>query len=455
MLKNLIFVLLIFTQAVLTQQSSVPVFLLKSVNSALEMEKVNIAEGETKIFMRDGENITLILAVSTGMSGDFVKSDDKSILIARYKEGKLVISVQKQDGTQKELLSKTPDELSKYDIKVNVTSPSIKKVFVISGYDNISEDNSSPVIDMFQGKIPMNEGDYSITTEISEKSGSLNLEGETEIEYANGYYFTKLILNDGTVVNAVIDLGASHSIIMKGSLPAGVKTERSLIKEVSSEGVREIAETISGFGGELKELESCSIHKTVLGNLILEDLEYSVLDTVIKSGGKNIDAVIGLDILSMCSELQINIPNEKEKGRLVFKKTPGNEKALLNIPYTLNHGHIFVKGKVGNSIIDFIVDTGSPFNILTSNTAKKENIETEDFISVHGADGNKLKSKKGTADKVTLGDRQFQNTEFLVIDANIFDRYGISESGGIIGTELLKRFSVLTINFREKTIGLS
>lgn len=57
--------------------------------------------------------------------------------------------------------SKTPAELA-FDIKVNVISTDIKKVFKIAGYSKAEADDNSPVIDMFQGKIPLESGDYSV-----------------------------------------------------------------------------------------------------------------------------------------------------------------------------------------------------------------------------------------------------------------------------------------------------
>lgn len=119
-------------------------------------------------------------------------------------------------------LLKTPDEMKKYEIKVNVTGIQAKKVFVISKYETVSEDNNSPVIDMFQGKIPMTDGDFSITTEITEKDESLRLDGEFELEYSGGYYFTKLKLNN-RIVDAVVDLGAAQSFLIKDAVPDGVE----------------------------------------------------------------------------------------------------------------------------------------------------------------------------------------------------------------------------------------
>ena len=194
---------------------TVSVFLIKSVNNTLSLEKIDLAENEVQVFQRGGgsENISLVIPVSEGISGDFAKASDKSVMIARNKAGTLVISVQKPDGTQKELISKTSSELIKYDIKVNITGVSQKRVFNIKGYDKITEDNDSPVIDMFKGQIPMSEGDYSITTEITATKSEGKIEGEFGIEYYGGYYFTRLNLN-GKDVDAIVDLGAANSFII-------------------------------------------------------------------------------------------------------------------------------------------------------------------------------------------------------------------------------------------------
>lgn len=96
-------VLLIFSLNIYTQAADIPVFLLTNENKTLAIEKVMIADGETQAFMvgKGSDIITVILPVSAGLSGDFAKGSDSRVITARNKDGKLIISLQKSDGTQK------------------------------------------------------------------------------------------------------------------------------------------------------------------------------------------------------------------------------------------------------------------------------------------------------------------------------------------------------------------
>lgn len=436
---------------------SVSVFLLKSVYNELSIEKITLADNETKVFVKGtgSENISLILPVSAGISGDFSKAGDKSVMIARFKEGKLIISVQKQDGTQKELLSKTPDELKNYDIKVNVTGFNTKKVFNISNYDIITEDNNSPVIDMFQGKIPIGEGDYSITTEITEHQDSFNIKGEFETEYYAGYYFTKIKLNNDKTANVIIDLGAAQSFLVKSILPEDAEPYSILAKEISSDGIRTVDMPVYGFGGKISNMKACEILVTELGSIRLNKFTYNVIDSFKTVNGKSIDGIIGLDILAASGKIQIGIPKENFPAKIILGNFESKKTFSNTLPFTISQGHIFINGTAEGSDIQFILDTGSPFNFLTKQFSDAEKIPVKRYINVFGADGNEIVTHKGIIKEMSLSSQIFINSEFLFTDSKLFQRYGLSSNGGIIGTEFLKNFEMLEIDFDNKQIVLN
>lgn len=451
-LKTVIFLII----SINIHSQTVSVFLLKSVDNELSIEKITLAENETKVFVKGtgSENISLILPVSAGISGDFSKAGDKSVIIARYKDGKLIISVQKSDGTQKELLSKTPDELKEYDIKVNVTGFSTKKVFNISRYDIITEDNNAPVIDMFQGKIPIGEGDYSITTEITEHQDSFDIKGEFETEYHAGYYFTKIKLNNDKTANVIIDLGAAQSFLVKDVIPEGTEIHSIFAKEVSSEGTRILDMPVNGFGGRIENLTSCEINFAEIGSLKLNNFSFNIIDSLKTIKGKKIEGIIGLDILSASGKMLFEIPVENNAGKIILGSSALNSGYLHRIPFAFSHGHIFIKGKAARNDIQFILDTGSPFNFLPLQIAETENIRLESSIDVYGADGNALSTLEGNVEEIELNDYVFKNIKFLFTVADIFERYGMNSSWGIIGTELLRNIKFMEIDFTLKILKI-
>lgn len=455
-MKNILTAVIFLIISISIYSQTVSVFLLKSVDNELSIEKITLAENETKVFVKGtgSENISLILPVSIGISGDFSKAGDKSVMIARNKDGKLVISVQKPDGTQKELLAKTPDELKNCDIKVNVTGFTTKKVFNISGYDIVTEDSNAPVIDMFQGKIPLGEGDYSITTEITEHQDSFNLNGEFETEYHAGYYFTKIRLGNGKNANVIIDLGAAQSFLVKDVLPEGTEIRDVFAQEVSAEGTRAIDIPINGFGGRIENLTECEINTAEIGSLKLNNFTFYIIDSFKTVKGKRIEGIIGLDILSASGKMLFELPGENKTGRIILGSSAGNTVNFHSIPFAFSHGHIFIKGKAAGNDIQFILDTGSPFNFLSKQIAEKQNIRLESSIDVFGADGNSISTLEGIIEEIELNNYVFKNVKFLFANADLFERYGINSSGGIIGTELLKNFEIMEIDFALRILKL-
>ncbi|MBE2218649.1 MAG: aspartyl protease family protein [Ignavibacteria bacterium] len=440
---------------IFAQTSSVSVFLLKKSDTGLEIEKISIAENETEVFVC-GESegcITLILPVSAGTSGDFVKAGNKSVMIARFTEGKLKISVQKPDGTQKELLSKTPEELSRFDIKVNVISTDVKKVFKISGYEKAEADDSSPVIDMFQGNIPMNPGDYSITTEITDAEKSMKLEGVFDIRHHGGYYFTELVLNNSQKVNAVIDLAAAQSFLTRSAVPEGVNTFKTSSSMISADGSESVESSLSGFGGSLTGLEACSITESSLGSIKTGNWTYYVIDSLKTVDGVKIEAIIGLDILRNADFITMQIPAE-QNGKCFLSSKSMLKEPEETIPFTLSQGHIFFKGLVNGTESSFLLDSGSPFCIFPMSTAKMFNVNTTTGKKIFGADGNEIKTETGSIENITIGSIGIKNIDCLFTDSPIFAKYGLESNGGLIGTSLLNMLQLLEIDLTSQVLRI-
>ncbi len=451
---KLALILLSVSLNILAQTGTVPVFLLKNSDSGLEIEKIDIAENETQVFVCGTEGfITVILPVSAGTSGDFVKAGTKSVMIARYTEGKLKISVQKPDGTQKELLTKTPEELSRFDIKVNVISIDVKKVFKISGYEKAEVDDNSPVIDMFQGKIPLNPGDYSITTEITDAEKSLKLDGEFDLRLHGGYYFTELVLNNSRKVNAVLDLAAAQSFLIRSAVPEGVKTFKTSSTMISADGSETVESSLSGFGGSLTGLEACSITESSLGSIKTGNWTYYVIDSIKTVDGVKIEAIVGLDILKNTDFLTMQIPAENS-GKCYLSRGSMLKGPATTIPFTLSQGHIFFKGLVNGTESSFLLDSGSPFCIFPMSAAKMFNVNTTTGKKIFGADGNEIKTETGSIENISIGSIGIKNIDCLFTDSPIFAKYGLESNGGLIGTSLLNRLQFLELDLTSQVLRI-
>jgi len=451
-MKNITAAVIFFFTALSCFTQTVSVFLIKSVNNDLEIEKIDLSENEVQVFPRGGgsENISLVIPVSVGISGDLSKAADKSVIVARNKSGLLVISVQKPDGTQKDLISKSASELADYDIRVNITGTSQKKVFNIKNYDKITEDNESPVIDMFKGQIPMSEGDYSITTEITAVKKEGRIEGGFNIEYDGGYYFTKIMINNKEV-NAIVDLGAANSFLLSEALSEEVIMYDVYASEVSAEGKKSIELPLSGFGGKVNNLRACDIQKVNIGSIQFTGRTFYVLDRLANSKSRKIEAIIGMDILALADFLYFEIPKDDKNGKCLLSKNSAGKHGLA-VPFSLSHGHIFLNGVHNDKELKFLLDTGSPLSFLSEIFASENKIAVNDGITVYGADSNPVKTKKGVVSEIKIARHNLEDTEFYFVNGSILANYGLESNGGLLGTSFLASFASIEVDFRNNLI---
>jgi hypothetical protein len=106
-----------------------------------------------------------------------------------------------------------------------------------------------------------------------------------------------------------------------------------------------------------------------------------------------------------------------------------------------------------DSTVNFIFDTGANVSAITESSARKLNLRIipGSKIFVMGATGVRNEAQIGIADKITIGNIEIQNAEFIVFADNLFSfaggRYKIN---GAIGFPIFSRFE--EIAFTDSTI---
>lgn len=452
-MKQFIFLLLLILSPLCYSQTNV--FLITLEYGAPKIEKETISKDETKVFIYGGESgiISLVFPSGTGLSGDFVKLTDKKVLIVRYINDELIYSLKKDDGTLKQIIAAPVSDLPKNDYRINIVSNNVKKAFKITGYQTISEDIDSPVMNMFGDKITPQENEYIITTEIKEAATGFIDGGTGTIHFTGSYFLTEVKIGE-KLSNFVVDLAAVNSFIVKRNIPAGIKTEDLLAKQYSAKGMQMISSPVSGFGGSIKKLQTCMLPKIELGSVSLLSNTVYVIDTLFKINGKEIDGIIGMDVLQKFEAITFEIDSTKKVELLLGSSFSKNISDALKLPYTIANGHIFVKGKIGSSDVSFIVDTGSPFCFIQSELAKKENIIGEKSFSVKGADGKEITTMNADVKTITLEGNKIHNFKTKIVDSPILTGMGLKENGGLLGNSFLKNYKSITISFKEKMIYL-
>ncbi|MBN8568611.1 MAG: aspartyl protease family protein [Ignavibacteria bacterium] len=452
-MKYAILVIFLVLSPLCYSQSSV--FLITLENGTPKIEKESIAKDETKVFICGGESgiISLVFPSGAGLSGDFVKLADKKVMIVRYVNDELIYSLKKDDGTLKQIIAAPVSDLPKNDYRINLVSNNVKKAFKISSYDLISEDMDSPVMNMFGDKITPKENEFIITTEIKEASQGFLEGGIGKIRFTGNYFLTEVKIGD-KLCNFVVDLAAVNSFIVKKNVPSGIKTDDLIAKQYSADGMQVINSPVSGFGGSIKNLQTCVLPKVELGSVSLLLNTFYVIDTMFSIKGTEIDGILGMDILQRFEAVTFEIDSTKNVELLLGKCFDKNKHNAIELPYTIANGHIFVNGKIGSSDVDFIVDTGSPFSFIQSELAKNENIMGEKSFTVKGADGKEVTTMNAEVPEILLEQNTVLNFKTKIVDSPILSGMGLKNNGGLLGNSFFKNYKQLCIDFKDKKLIL-
>lgn len=452
MIKAVLFILLFLSPLCFSQTN---IFLITIENGVPQIEKDVITKDETKVYICSGESgiISVVFPVSPGLSGDFVKLSEKKILVVRNVNDELIFSLKNADGTLKEILKAPVNTLSQNDYKINLVSKDLRKAFKISAYETISEDKDSPVMNMFGDKITPQENEFIITTEIKAASSGYLEGGNTKLNFTGNYFLSEVKIGN-EVCNFVLDLAATNSIIVKNKIPAGIKTEELTAQQYSAEGRQDVEAPSSGFGGNIQNMKTCTLPDITLGSVSLKETNFYVMDSLFNLKGKQIDGIVGMDILQKFEAVTFNIDSTKAVDLLLGNNYSKNTGNAISIPFTITNGHIFVKGKIGNSDVNFIVDTGSPLSFIQTKLAEKESISGEKSVEVKGADGKKISTQKGEIAAIYIGENLIKNFKTQIVDSPLLNSLGMKESAGLLGNSFLKNYKQVSINFKENKIFL-
>lgn len=436
------------------------IFLLRETFGRVEIEKVEIDDGD--VMTLDGEDvITVVIPLGIGQSGDLVSSDmRRGTITVRSTGGELHISKKHDDGREMAYPVVKIEDLSAYDVRVNIAGgDGRKKAFRIRRYEEAEEDDG-PVIDMFAGKIPLEDGDYSITLEISAADAEANVYGETTIFYERGFLLTEGALSDGRKGWFIVDFGASGTLVSKEFLPAYIDIAEVKGLEYSDRGRREIKSVMSGAGGDVTGfLGSANPGDLIFGDVIFSDVSVKVIEVIPEFGTRKIAGILGLDLMKLCDRIAFEYPRSGPGVLMMGDRHSLSETDApsAEVPFYLVAKHIFLDGEVNEVPVSFLFDTGARSSILSDSKAKKARLnDSADGRKgeVRGLDGNPIETRSVIADRLRLGEWLRSDVPFLSADLSVFESIGLRQGGGIIGNDFLDDYQLVEIDFERNVVSL-
>jgi predicted aspartyl protease len=452
----------------MSESSECRLFVLKKTAEGYAIEAISINDNGVIVLPinKSSDIISLILPYAPGRSGDFVRLSDAHLVTVHYVQGEIRVKVRKPDNTERSMPTLKAADLKRFDVRVNVTGTDSKKAFFIRGGERVEPDDTGPVLDMFKGTIPIGPGDYSLVLEITERRSVTSVDGEARLEFVparrgtGGYLLTKVQSQDGPEEDFVVDLGAAKTLVSKSFLPKGVEIKEATAVEYSGKGKRIVKYPASGAGGTVEGLAFAKLPELRIGSLIFPNPSVIVVSelppTIATIGSRKISGIVGLDLLKQAGIVSFSyLPNASAPPKLILsdKATSAPGKAI-ELPFTIVGDHIVVKGRILETPVHFILDTGSPDCLISTSVGRATGVyeKAKAITSIRGLDGKPIEAKSVEIDNVLLESNVFSAVPFVISDLPVFKSLGIQETTALLGNSFLKRFQLIQLDFASQTL---
>jgi hypothetical protein len=112
-------------------------------------------------------NIAIVLPWGRGQSGDLAQLTEPRLLIARCSDGAVTVTVRRPDGRTRELPRVAIADFAAVELRVNVTGGAGARAAFLASGNSVTPDTVGPILDAFEGQVPLGPLDYALTTEVS------------------------------------------------------------------------------------------------------------------------------------------------------------------------------------------------------------------------------------------------------------------------------------------------
>jgi hypothetical protein len=433
------------------------IFILKEEKGTVTLQAVELEKNKTtKFFGKD--YITFVLPVSPGKSGSVVqlthRKDETSVIC----NGETIsVTIIHPDGSTRDYPQVKLEDLDTYQIRVNIVGGNgVKKVYQIQNYQSAQIDKG-PVFDMLGSIIPLQSGEYSITTETEILESQIHLSGKIPLKYEHPLLFIEGTIDGGKSGTFIVDFGAGGTVVGKKYLPDNVKIEKVTSVMYSEKGTEVSSGIMGGVGGEVSGfLGNAQLRKLYFGEIEYADISVRVLEKLPDFNQKKIAGIIGLDLLQQGDVVSVEYKTTSSNpAYLHFGLMNHPDSKFYRIPFSIAYGHIFVEGGVNDIPVSFLFDTGARSIFISESIAGKAKLElSKEPINIHGLDENKTKAYNSHAQKLKLGDNQFNDISLIVSDLPVLKSMGLLDNGGLLGNSFLEKFQTVQIDFKKNEIRL-
>jgi len=435
-------------------------FLIKEQNNEVVIDKVILQENETKVIKDEGI-ISYIMVFNPGSkSGEVIKKEDRATaIIATFSNEVVKVSILRNDGSQKQMPDIDVKQALEQNARLNITGANgYKKAYLIENYKTVNEDYG-PIIDVFAGKFPLNNGDYSLLSESLEGKIKNVIVGKAPYKIVRDWVTVDCLLPNGEIGCFVVDFGATSSVMAEEHLPENIEIQTFKIVEYSDNGVKESNAIVAGATGMVDNiLGKANFPEISFGDISLKDIGITIVKNfpeVFKEF--NIMGIIGMDMLRNTDVIYLNNLNKDTKHEIIFAaKNSKFNNASYAIPYSLAGGHLFIEGSIQGEAISFLLDTGAGKSGIGNTYVKNKKI-SYDIISDNkniliGLDGIGSEYKIVKIKDIRIKELKIKELEFLLSDTFIFSNMGLQNDGALLGMNFLYQYNKVAFDLKSNEL---
>lgn len=253
---------------------------------------------------------------------------------------------------------------------------------------------------------------------------------------------------DDQVGNLIFDTGASGLVLNKTYF-------RKYVSEEKPAG--------GGITGSAGKIFRTTVKRIEISDLFYENVAADLMDLGHIENRRGVK-IIGLFGLNMIDKFEVIFDANKSELQLIRIDKKGNrlspQPSEFKYDFTqtmeTKYNIMLVKGKIGDKMLNFCLDTGAESNVISSDVSKKvmNTIQINRRSGMGGAGAASQEVLYGTMNEFEFGDHQFGNMQTVVTSLDLMcESYGCSIDG-MLGYDFWKK-GIFCINFRKNEISFS
>lgn len=431
-----------------------PIYILEREATGFTVRSEIIEDGSSRAFVhgKGSAFLTLILAHSAGTAGNVLQESTPHALMVRCRAEAIETIVQPRGGEARPQPAVSVASQARLRLRVNVIgADGSRAVFVIDPGGVISRDTIGPVVDMFRGMVPLTPGDVSVTTEAREVKPPSMIRGTASLTLGGPWFLARVRIPGGGEGDAIVDLGASRTLLARDMLPPGIVPQPLVAVEHGPLGSRERAGSVEAAGGSVAGAGRASLPVLEVNGIHFDSVSVNIVPSFPSLAGLKLAGVIGIDLLSRTDIARLE---KNTAGVRLVMGGAKREEPHLEVPFSSGGGLILIPASIGDQKLSLILDTGARGTVLSEAAAIGARLaravgEPETF---RGLDGQPTEAWPTNISELRIGNGALRDFRAHVGALPVLTNFGAIGEVGLLGQNLWERFSAIEVDWVEQTV---